>query len=141
MQKECIFNFSLPVDFYEELRKFLNFKNFKIDKNDKKGRDSYYAYEFSDKTSNLLNSVLNFLINLIINKGTEIFTQSRIDQQSKPDYIGNHYDDYHLLNNEKFSIFHLKEVRCLQEVICKLILSKNFKKSVFSNLTTVIANV
>lgn len=145
LQKQCEFNFSLPIDFYEEMNNFLNLDEFKNQKNKavKKLTDSYYSYSLANGKFNLfelLETIINFLFNFDLIKGerNQISNQFRTNSNQTNSFFETNEQ---FSNNQPINFFRFKEGKCLQEMICKLILSPKLEKSLFSNLITILATM
>lgn len=146
LQKQCEFNFSLPVDFYEEMNNILNLNDFHTRSNDKKLKklkDSYYLYSLGNGKSNLLDTILNFFFNFdLIKDRNQISTPAVSNQfRTNSNHTGGYFNSNEFSTYQPSNFFHFKEGKCLQEMVCKVLLSPKFEKSLFSNLISVLATI
>lgn len=134
LQRECEFNISLPIDFNERIRRFLNLKTDNSNREWRKESNSFYLYDINGGKFSWLDSIFNFFTNILSNSDQDY--QFRLNNTENYDRL-----DYQTQNDQVFSIFHFKEMKCLQETVCKVLLSPNFKKSFFSNVASILASM
>lgn len=138
LQKKCEFNFKFPTNLFQEMRNILNLSELKArdEKTLKRLKDSYFSYNLGNSKMSLLDTILNFIFSLdLIKDRTSSPNQFRSNQ------TGMFFQDVFSAQPPFLNFFHLREGKCVQEIICKLISNPKFEKGVFSNFISLLVSM
>lgn len=135
LQRKCEFNFKFPTNLFQEMRSILSLSELRA-RDEKRLKDSYFSYSMGNGKMSLLDTILNFIFSLdLIKDRTATPTQLRTNQ------TGMFSQDVFSTQTPFVNFFHLREGKCVQEIICKLISNPKFEKGVFSNFVSLLVSM